>query len=202
VSITSNRPIRIALGLSLSLLAVLSTSCGKKESAQSEASETRTPASAEATAAPVLTDANVLAMVLMASKMDVENAKMALGNTKNPTVKAFANQMVEDHTSAMKRVNDLAEKLDLKPVDDEASRQLEVTADATRKTIDDSKGPGFDKAYVDNEVVSHQAVLDLLDKSLIPGATNPEVKSLLDNTRSVIASHLTHAKSVRAALGS
>ena len=196
---TPRRSIRMALGLSLSLLAVLSTSCGKKESAESEATEAKTP---ETTAAPALTDGNIVAMILMANKMDVENAKMALDNTKTPAVRAFATQMAADHTAAMKQEDDLADKLGMKPEDNDASRQLETSADATRKTIEESKGPGFDKAYIDNEVVAHQAVLDLLDKTLIPGATNAELKSLLENTRAVVDSHLTHAKNVQAGLGS
>ena len=196
---TPRRSMRMALGLSLSLLAVLSTSCGKKESAETEATEAKTP---ETTAAPALTDGNIVAMILMANKMDVENAKMALDNTKTQAVRAFATQMAADHTAAMKQEDDLADKLGMKPEDNDASRQLETSSDATRKTIEGSKGPGFDKAYIDNEVVAHQAVLDLLDKTLIPGATNAELKSLLENTRAIVDSHLTHAKSVQAGLGS
>lgn len=39
-------------------------------------------------------------------------------------------------------------------------------------------GTAFDKAYVDHEVAYHQQVIDALDKILIPGATNAELKAL------------------------
>ena len=202
MSTMSHRSIRSALGLSLLLLAMLAASCGKKNSAGSETDAAKLPAATEQSTAPALTDANIVAIVLMANKMDIENARMALGKTKDPAVKAFANQMVEDHTSATRQTTDLAAKLSLKPEEDDSSRQLEAASDSTRKTIDESKGTGFDKAYIDNEVVAHQAVLDMLDKTLIAGATNPELKSLLESTRSVIVKHLAHAKSVQASLGS
>ena len=202
MSIKSPHSTRNALGLSvLLLLVMLAASCGKKESPENEASEVKSPVPSEQATAPALTDANIVSIVLVANKMDVENAKMALGKTKNPAVKEFANQMKKDHTAAIQQTNDLASKLSLKAEDNDSSRQLEENADATRKTIDESKGAGFDKAYVDNEVVLHQALLDLLDKTLIVGATNAELKSLLENTRSVVAMHLAHAKTVQSSLG-
>ena len=198
-----HRSARAAGILSVLMLAMLAASCEKKESAEKEASESNPPASTEsaAPAAPaVLTDANIAAIVLVANKMDIENAKMALGKTNNDAVKAFANQMVTDHTSVNKQATDLATKLSLTPKDNDTSHQLEQNADATRKTIGESKGAAFDKAYVDNEVTYHQAVLDMLDNTLIPGATNAELKSLLQNVQPAFQAHLDHAKHVQASL--
>ena len=44
-------------------------------------------------------------------------------------------------------------------------------------------------------------VLDALDKVLIPGATNAELKALLVKVRPAFAAHLEHAKNLRASLG-
>lgn len=202
MSIKVRRFTRSAVVLSFLMLAVLVASCEKKESAAKEASEAKPPAAAEPAPAPALTDANIAAIVLTANKMDIENAKMALGKTKNAAVKVFANQMVTDHTSVNKQATDLATKLSLKPEDNDTSRQLEENSDASRKTIDESKGAAFDKAYIDNEVAYHQAVLDMLDKTLIPGATNAELKSLLESVRPAFKAHLDHAKHVQASLPS
>ncbi len=56
------------------------------------------------------------------------------------------------------------------------------------------QGTAFDKAYVDHEVAYHQQVLDALDQTLIPGATNAELKALLVKVRPAFAAHLEHAK--------
>jgi putative membrane protein len=127
---------------------------------------------------------------------------MALGKTKNPAVKAFANQMVADHTSVNQQATDLASKLSLKPEDNDTSRQLEEQSETTRKSIDEAKDAAFDRAYVDNEVTYHQAVLDMLDNTLIPGTTNAELKDLLQKVRPAFAAHLDHAKHVLASLPS
>jgi putative membrane protein len=44
-------------------------------------------------------------------------------------------------------------------------------------------------------------VLDALDRTLVPGAQNAELKGLLEKVRPNIAAHLERAKSVQASLG-
>ncbi len=192
-----HRSARSALvALLLLTLVALGASCAKTESTTEE----HPAATTDATPAPALTDANIAAIVLKANNADIENAKLALGKTSNSAVKAFANQMVADHTSVNQQATDLATKLSLTPEDNDASHQLEENANATRKTIDEAKGAAFDKAYVDNEVAYHQAVIDMLDQTLIPGATNAELKTLLQNVRPAFEAHLDHARRVQAAL--
>jgi putative membrane protein len=49
-------------------------------------------------------------------------------------------------------------------------------------------------------VAYHQQVLDAIDKTLIPGARNGELKALLEKVRPAIAGHLQHAKTLQASL--
>jgi putative membrane protein len=44
-------------------------------------------------------------------------------------------------------------------------------------------------------------VLDAVDKTLIPSATNAELKALLVKVRPAFVAHLEHAKQVQASLG-
>ena len=55
-------------------------------------------------------------------------------------------------------------------------------------------------AYVDNEVTYHQAVLDAMDKTLIPSAKNEELKALLVKVRPAFVAHLEHAKHIQTEL--
>jgi len=191
---------RSALFLSFLMLAMLAAACGRKEADEREADEAKPPATAEPAAVPALTDANIAAIVLTANQVDIENAKLALGKTKNAAVRAFANQMVTDHASVNRQVTDLATTLGMKPEDGDTSRQLEAHSDDTRETIEELKGAAFDRAYVDTEVALHQTVLDMLDQTLIPGATSAELKSLLESVRPAFVAHLDHAKHVQASL--
>ena len=60
------------------------------------------------------------------------------------------------------------------------------------------RAAAFDKAYIDREVAYHQQVIDALDKVLIPGATNGELKALLVKVRPAFVAHLEHAKRLQA----
>ena len=53
---------------------------------------------------------------------------------------------------------------------------------------------------IPHEVAYHQQVLDAVDKTLIPGAINAELKALLVRVRPAFVAHLEHAKHVQSAL--
>jgi putative membrane protein len=61
-------------------------------------------------------------------------------------------------------------------------------------------GVAFDRAYVNNEVAYHQAVIDVLDRSLVPGAHSKELKDLLVAVRPAFVAHLEHAKMIQTSL--
>ena len=186
----------VALFASLLMIAVVS--CGQKQEQAAQTPESTTPPPA---AAPALTDANIAAIVVTANTADIRNGEMAKTNSKNKAVVAFAQQMITDHTSVNKQATDLVTKLNVTPEENDTSRQLASSSDATRESLRAKTGADFDKAYIDNEVAYHQAVLDMLDNTLIPGAQNAELKSLLESVRPAFVAHLDHAKKVQGSLG-
>jgi predicted outer membrane protein len=58
----------------------------------------------------------------------------------------------------------------------------------------------FDKAYFDNEVAYHKTVNNALQNTLIPSATNPELKDLLTTGLKIFQGHQQHAEQVAAKL--
>ncbi len=53
---------------------------------------------------------------------------------------------------------------------------------------------------MDHEVAYHQQVIEALDSTLIPGATNGELKALLVKVRPAFVAHLEHAKMLQKSL--
>src|SRR6202008_4366680 len=98
-------------------------------------------------------------------------------------VQAFARMMVNDHTSVNEKATALVKKLKVTPEDSDTAKSLKAGGDANIAKLKGLKGKEFDKAYVDNEVTYHQAVIDALDKTLIPNAKNAELKQTLVNVR-------------------
>ena len=55
----------------------------------------------------------------------------------------------------------------------------------------------FDKAYIDNEVAYHKAVIDAVEGLLIPQSQNAELKKLLQDVVPALKAHLAHAEMVQ-----
>jgi len=145
-------------------------------------------------------DAQIAAIVVAANQVDINAGQLAKSKAENKDVKVFAERMVTDHTGVNKSAVDLVTKLNVKPEENETSRTLKSNGADTIKKLKGLNGKAFDKAYVDNEVTYHQAVLDALDNTLIPNAKNDELKALLVKVRPAFVAHLDHAKHIQATL--
>ena len=153
-----------------------------------------------AASAQSINDAQIASIVVTANQVDIDAGNFAKTRAKNPQVKQFAQQMVTDHTGVNKQATALAAKLKVTPQDNPTSQSLKSGGDANVAKLKTLKGADFDKAYIDHEVDYHQAVLDAVDKTLVPGAKNDELKALLVKTRPAFVAHLEHAKHVQAEL--
>ena len=146
-------------------------------------------------------DAQIAAIVVTANQVDIDAGKLAESKSSNKEVKAFGKQMVTDHTGVNKAATDLVTKLKVKPEDNPTAQSLKKGGQDNVAHLKTLKGPAFDKAYVDHEVEYHQAVIDAMDKTLIPSAQNAELKALLVKVRPSFVAHLEHAKQIQSSLG-
>jgi putative membrane protein len=145
-------------------------------------------------------DAQIAAIVVTANNVDIEAGKLAQSKGSSAKVKDFGKRMVTDHSGVNKQATDLVTKLGVKPEESDTSRALKKGGDENLAKLKGLQGKAFDKAYVDNEVAYHQAVLDAVDKTLLPSAQNAELKSLIQKVRPAFVDHLEHAKHMAAEL--
>jgi putative membrane protein len=145
-------------------------------------------------------DAQIAHIVVTANQVDIDAGKLAASQATNADVRKFGEQMVTDHAGVNKRAAALASKLGVKPEDNATSQSLKAGGDKNIARLKALKGAEFDKAYIDNEVTYHQAVLDAVDKTLVPSAKNAELKALIVEVRPAFVAHLEHAKQVQAGL--
>ena len=143
-------------------------------------------------------DAQIASIVVTANQVDIDAGQLAASRATSDEVKAFARLMVTDHTGVNKAATDLAAKLKVTPQDNPTSQSLKADGDKSLAHLKTLKGAAFDKAYIDREVAYHQQVVDALDSTLIPGATNEELKALLVKVRPAFIAHLEHAKRLQA----
>ena len=208
--LTAYRPARAIMLSSLAFAVVTWLgACAKKDATADSARAADSAAAAAMPMAPsdtarpaaaALNDAQIAHVAVTANAIDSAAGVMAKQKGSAKSVKDFAQTMIDDHTAVNKQAVALATKLGVTPEDNDVSRSLRSSADASTSTLQSRTAADFDKGYIDNEVAYHQTVLDALDKTLIPGAQNAELKALLEKVRPSIAAHLARAKDVQTAL--
>ncbi len=129
-----------------------------------------------------------------AGEIDIKAAQLALKKAKSKDVRAFAKDMVRDHTAVNKQALALVKKLKVKPEDNDTSRALNKQATEKRAELAKLSGAAFDKAYAENEVAYHKTVDDALESTLIPSASNGELKDLLSTGLKIFQGHEQHAE--------
>jgi len=196
---------RISAHVSLiSFIAIAACSKSEKPAADSAASAATTPApdtaKPAAAAAPAINDAQIAHIAVTANAIDSTAGALAKKKASAKAVKDFAQTMVSDHAGVNKQAVALATKLNVTPEDNDVSKQLTAGAEQNIANLQSLSGAAFDKAYIDHEVAYHQAVLDALDKTLIPSAQNADLKALLVKVRPAFVAHLDRAKSIQGSL--
>lgn len=148
-----------------------------------------------------LTDPEIASVAVTANQIDIDYAKIALKKSKNQQVIDFAKTMEKDHGAVIDEAVALVTKLGVTPKDNATSKSLNAQAVKTRKMLNSKSGAAFDKAYVDNEVAYHTAVIGAVENVLIPDASNKELHDLLVSAVPLFKAHLEHAKMLQKSLG-
>lgn len=144
-----------------------------------------------------LTDPEIASVAVAANQIDIDYAQIAFKNTKNASVLEFAKTMSNDHKAVIDQAVALVTKLKVTPQTNDLTKKLMADAAKTRKELSAKKGKAFDKAYINNEVAYHKAVISVVETMLIPQSSNAELKSLLENVLPALKAHLSHAEMVQ-----
>lgn len=160
-----------------------------------------TPDTTTAAPAPAkLTDPEIASVAVTADQIDIDYAAIAKKKSKNKEVLEFASTMAKDHGNVNKQAVALAKKLGVTPQDNPITQSLLAQASTTKDMLNSKSGSDFDTAYINNEVAYHKAAIGVVENTLIPDATNPELKSLLESALPIFKGHLAHAEKIQAAL--
>jgi putative membrane protein len=146
-------------------------------------------------------DPQIAHIVVTANQVDIDAGKLAEKKSSSAEVRKFGKQMVTDHTAVNQQATALVTRLKVTPEANDTSASLKKGGDENLASLGKLKGKAFDKAYVDHEVAYHQAVIDAVDKTLLPSAKNADLKALIEKVRPALVQHLEHAKHLQAELG-
>ena len=134
-------------------------------------------------------DEKILKDMAMANMAEVEGGKLAQGKSQSSEVKAFAQQMIDDHTANLNEVKALAQARGV---------TLPTGPDAKHKAmaakLEKMSGDAFDKAYMKQAGVQDHKTVHAKLMAASKKAKDPEVKALVDKTEPVVAQHLKSAE--------
>lgn len=147
---------------------------------------------------PKLTDPEIASVVVVANQIDVNYGKLALKKTHNKDAVHFANTMIKDHESLIKATEALAKKLHVTPKSNAMTASLLKGERETKAKLNKLRGNAFAKAYIDNEVAYHKAVIDAVKTVLIPEAKNEELKKTLISVTPLLEHHYEMAQKLQA----
>lgn len=153
--------------------------------------------SAFAQGSPKLSDPEVASVALVANQIDIAYADIAKKRSKDREVIKFAETMARDHEAVIGQAVALAKKLGVTPKDNAVSQKLLADAEKTKKMLNGKSGKAFNKAYIDNEVAYHKAVISAVEGLLIPETENAELKKLLTDVVPALKAHLGHAEMIQ-----
>lgn len=144
-----------------------------------------------------LTDPEIASIAVTANQIDINYASIAKEKSKNKEILRFAETMANDHKAVIEQAVALVTKLKVTPKDNAVSKKLMADAEKTKKVLSEKSVKTFDKAYIDNEVAYHKAVISAVEDLLIPSAKNAELKALLTKVVPALKTHLAHAEMVQ-----
>lgn len=134
------------------------------------------------------------------NQSEINAADEALKRSSNDNVKKFAETMKTDHTANLDATKKLSDQMNVKPVETDRTKMLETREEDQLKKLEATSDENFDKDYINAMVKGHQAALQLIDKKLLPKASNSDVESFLKDTRETVAHHLELAQEVQKTL--
>ncbi len=147
--------------------------------------------------APKLTDPEIASVAVTANQIDIDYATIAQKKSTDKEVIRFATTMQNDHKAVIDMAVKLVTKLNVTPKTNAVTQSLLDGAKKTAAMLNSKSGKAFDKAYIDNEVAYHEAVIAAVETILIPQAQNAELKALLEKVLPSLRVHLEHAKMVQ-----
>jgi putative membrane protein len=126
---------------------------------------------------------------------EIKMAELTVKTTKNPAIKAFAEQMIQDHKALIAGAKPVALKAGVTPPTTTSAK-----AEAEYLKLKVLTGETYDKSYVKTMVSDHHEDLDKV-KAENTATTSSDMKKLTAHAASVISMHTEKIDSIAAKMG-
>ena len=115
---------------------------------------------------------------------EIQSSRLALRNSTDPQIQAFARHMIADHTKAQAELDRAASRAGA-----DAGTFIDDLHGTKISAMSGLSGTEFDQTYVADQVAAHHETLQLLDDMLATGS-DPGLRAWAAKTRPVVLRHL------------
>jgi putative membrane protein len=180
---------RIAFAAALIAATVGISACQSTEKA---ANTTQSAAQAQMTPSLSTTDATFINAVGKGGIAEVKFGQVAQAQATRTNVRAFAAQMVTDHSAANQELIALAQSKQMTPPDN-----MDLVHQASYDRLSKTAGTEFDRVYIEGQVQDHTAVVAAFQDE-ITNSTDADVKAFAQKHLPTIQHHLEMARQLAA----
>lgn len=128
------------------------------------------------------------------NQTEIELAGVGMNKAQNADLKAFCQQMQQDHTQANKELDPLAQKYGV------AEEQSKLREREVNKFEKESSGAEFDKKFATEMLKDHQRVIGQFERAASK-LQETDVKQYAESMLPKLREHLQHAETIAKAVG-
>src|SRR5689334_3255292 len=151
--------------------------------------------------ASALDDPTIVAIFDAANTADIETGTLAKERGSSKEVRDFGAMLANDHRMVRQQGRELAAKLGVTPTPPKPDQGARDHA-AAMKRLSGLHGTAFDKAFLEQEVAFHKAVIDAVTTTLLPAIQNAELKDLVVKVAPAFQAHMMAAEAMEKKLAS
>lgn len=140
-------------------------------------------------------DQQMLQQLAQGNMAEVEAGKIALQKSQNAEVKAFAQQMIDDHTKGLQEVQSVAQSKGVT-----LPSELDAKHKALASKLNNLSGDAFDRTYLSQAGVADHKKTHALVQKVQSSAKDADVKALAAKLEPTVAQHLTHVTQLNASI--
>lgn len=127
----------------------------------------------------------------IAGMAEIQLGQIATQRAQHPAVRDYGNQMVNDHTTANRRLMTIAATLGITPPEELDFRHRRMV-----KKLGKAEGREFDEDYIEGEVKDHKKMVEIMEEQISDGE-NPDLKQLATDMLPRIREHQQMAERLK-----
>jgi putative membrane protein len=133
-------------------------------------------------------NASILEQIHQANLKEIAVGKIAEQKASTDEVRAYADQLVKDHTSADQMVIATAQKKSVRLRDSSATRRESARGKAAEQKLSSASGAQFDRLFLEQTSADHKKLISDLQQKR-EDATDDDIEALIDKIVPILQQH-------------